>query len=170
MTKLSDIQAVILSAASQRDDGAVLTAARFSQDQRWRRRQSSRQPHGQGPDRSPGHPARRRPTAAPHHPRRPPGHRRRDRGRARGRDARRHGHDGLPDRSLARPRHLQTVYAAAASRPAAISSGHRCQAPPGRLQLALLRTRLILSECRTTASMFRREGVACFRLIRMLSA
>ena len=69
-------------------------AARDPQAQGRRRRQGPRQPQDQGPDRSPRHAARRRPAAAPDHPRRPRGHRRRARGRrARGRDAGRHGRD-----------------------------------------------------------------------------
>ena len=64
-------------------------AAELQLHQRHVLRLEARPPtQGQGPDRSPRRPARRRPAAAPDHPRRPPGHRRRDRGRrARGRDA-----------------------------------------------------------------------------------
>ena len=77
MTKLSDTQAVILSAASQRDDGAVLPLPETLKLKGGARRQGPRQPQGQGPDRSSGRTARRRPAAAAHHPRRPRGHRRR---------------------------------------------------------------------------------------------
>ena len=79
MTKLSDTQAVILSAASQRDDGAVLPLPDTLKIKGGAVDKVLGSLKAKGLIDHQGRPARRRPAAAPDHPRRPPGHRRRDR-------------------------------------------------------------------------------------------
>ena len=88
MTRLSDTQLVILSAAAQRDDGAVLPLPETLKLKGGALDKVLGSLTDRGPDRCDPDAARRRPAAASDHPRRPRGHRRRDRGRrARGRDA-----------------------------------------------------------------------------------
>ena len=94
MTRLTDTQLVILSAAAQRDDGAVLPLPDTLKLKGGAVDKVLGSLKTKGLIDHPGHAARRRPATAPHHPRRPRGHRRRDRGRRRrGRDAGRHGRD-----------------------------------------------------------------------------